>query len=175
MPLRELPVSVDERVAHRVSNRFGYPMVDTLTAEQRKACMRAVGDKDTDPEMRVRKLAHSMGYRYALHAKNLPGKPDLVFISRRKIIFVHGCFWHKHNCRHGSISPATNTDYWNMKRERNAQRDTQNIKALRSSGWKVLVLWECWTRDLDSLRNRLERFIQDLHATATSKTDRQAV
>jgi DNA mismatch endonuclease (patch repair protein) len=134
-------------------------MVDALTPEQRSACMRAVGGKDTAPEMRVRRLAHSMGYRYALHARKLPGKPDLVFVSHRKIIFVHGCFWHKHKCRHGSISPATNSDYWNGKRERNAERDRENIKALRKDGWKVLVLWECWTRDPNSLRKRLEAFL----------------
>ncbi len=134
--------------------------MDTLTAEQRRACMRAVGDKDTAPEMCVRGLAHAMGFRYGLHAKNLPGKPDLVFVSRRKIIFVHGCFWHKHNCGHGSISPVTNTDYWSGKRERNAQRDKENIKALRKDGWKVLVVWECSTRNPESLRRKLERFLR---------------
>jgi DNA mismatch endonuclease (patch repair protein) len=121
--------------------------------------MQAVRGKDTAPEMVVRRLVHSMGYRYALHAKKLPGKPDLVFVSRRKIIFVHGCFWHKHNCRHGRISPDTNTDYWNGKRERNAERDKEQIKSLRKDGWKVLVLWECWTRETESLRKRLEAFL----------------
>lgn len=134
--------------------------MDTLTAEQRRACMRAVTGKDTTPEMCVRRLAHAMGFRYALHVKNLPGKPDLVFVSRRKIIFVHGCFWHKHNCRHGSISPITNAGYWNGKRERNAERDKKNIRALRKDGWKVLVVWECSTRDSISLRKRLENFLR---------------
>src|SRR5271163_4168874 len=105
-------------------------MVEAFTAEQRSACMRAVGSKNTAPEMRVRKLVHSMGYRYALHVNRLPGSPDLVFTSRRKIIFVHGCFWHKHFCWHGSKSPVTNSDYWNGKRERNAQRDRQHLRAL---------------------------------------------
>ena len=136
-------------------------MVDTLTTEQRSACMRAVGCKNTTPEMRVRRLVHSMGFRYALHAKNLPGKPDLVFVSRRKIIFVHGCFWHKHNCRHGSISPATNSAYWNGKRERNAERDKKNIRTLRKDGWKVLVIWECSTRDATSLSKRVENFLRE--------------
>lgn len=134
-------------------------MTDTLTAEQRKACMQAVKGKDTTPEMSVRKLAHAMGYRYALHAKSLPGKPDLVFVSRKKIIFVHGCFWHKHNCRHGRISPVNNSDYWSGKRKRNAERDKEHIQALRREGWKVLVIWECWTRDADSLSKRLEAFL----------------
>jgi DNA mismatch endonuclease (patch repair protein) len=122
--------------------------------------MRAVSGKNTAPEMCVRRLAHSMGYRYALHVKRLPGKPDLVFVSRRKIIFVHGCFWHKHNCRHGRVSPATNSGYWSAKREGNARRDREHVKALRSDGWRVLVLWECWTRDLGSLTKRLESFLR---------------
>jgi len=135
-------------------------MVGGFTAEQRGACMRAVKSKNTAPEMRVRKLVHSMGYRYALHAANLPGKPDLVFDSRRKIIFVHGCFWHKHNCRHGNISPKTNSDYWNAKRDRNAQRDREHLRTLRKS-WKVLVLWECQTKNTDPLRRKLEAFLRE--------------
>jgi DNA mismatch endonuclease (patch repair protein) len=133
-------------------------MGDTLTTEQRSACMRSVRGKNTMPEMVVRRLVHTMGYRYALHAKSLPGRPDLVFVSRRKIIFVHGCFWHKHNCRHGRISPVTNSDYWNDKRDRNAKRDRDHIKYLRKDGWNVLVIWECWTKDTESLRKRLETF-----------------
>jgi DNA mismatch endonuclease (patch repair protein) len=114
-----------------------------------------------------------MGFRYALHAKKLPGKPDLVFASRRKIIFVHGCFWHKHNCRHGSISPVTNADYWNSKRERNAERDKKNIKTLHRDGWKVLVIWECSTRDATSLSKRVESFLRE--TTSPRKTpDRTA-
>jgi DNA mismatch endonuclease, patch repair protein len=121
--------------------------------------MRSVRGKNTAPEMIVRRLAHSMGCRYALHVKALPGKPDLVFVSRRKIIFVHGCFWHKHNCRHGRITPATNTDYWNRKREKNAKRDREHIKSLRKDGWIVLVIWECWTQNAGSLRKKLETFL----------------
>ena len=134
-------------------------MVDVLTAKQRSACMRAVGSRNTAPEMCVRRLAHSLGYRYALHSKNLPGKPDLVFVSRRKIIFVHGCFWHKHNCRHGRVSPAANADYWQRKRDGNAERDRAHVKVLRKNGWRVLILWECWTLDPDTLRMRLETFL----------------
>ncbi|MGA2752951.1 MAG: very short patch repair endonuclease [Terracidiphilus sp.] len=135
-------------------------MADSLTAEQRSACMRSVGGKNTAPEMIVRKLAHSMGYRYALHLKTLPGKPDLVFASRRKIIFVHGCFWHSHSCLHGRISPVTNVQYWNHKRERNVQRDREHISALRMDGWKVLVVWECWTRKPSYIRERLAAFLR---------------
>ena len=134
-------------------------MTDTLTEQQRSACMRAVRGKDTTPELVVRRLVHSMGFRYALHSKNLPGKPDLVFTSRKRIIFVHGCFWHKHNCPHGRVSPAANSDYWRAKREKNAIRDRQHTIELRKRGWKVLVLWECWTKDLNSLTARLEAFL----------------
>ena len=134
-------------------------MVDSLTPAQRSACMRKVRGKDTAPEMRVRRLAHSMGYRYVLHARNLPGKPDLVFVSRRKVIFVHGCFWHNHDCRHGSIAPATNAGYWAQKRQRNMGRDKEHVDALRKDGWAVLVLWECDTTDPVTLRKRLESFL----------------
>jgi len=134
-------------------------MGEKFTAEQRSACMRAVPSFDTSPEILVRKMIHSMGYRYALHVKRLPGKPDIALTSRRKVVFVHGCFWHNHTCRHGRKSPATNADYWNKKREKNASRDRENIKALRRDGWDVLVIWECWTKDNSSLLRRLELFL----------------
>ena len=121
--------------------------------------MRAIRSQDTQPEMRVRKLAHSMGFRYALHVAKLPGKPDLVFVSRRKIIFVHGCFWHKHTCSSGTKSPLTNSSYWEEKRERNAQRDRKHLKALRADGWDVLILWECQTTDLNALAKKLQKFL----------------
>src|ERR1700687_7749 len=100
-----------------------------------------------------------MGYRYALHVKHLPGKPDIFFVSRRKIIFVHGCFWHNHGCRHGSVAPATNTHYWNQKRERNAKRDQEHAKSLRRQGGDVLVIWECQTRSPKPLRKKLATFL----------------
>ena len=135
-------------------------MADCFTTEQRSACMRAVQGKDTIPEMRVRRLIHSMGYRYALHDKNLPGKPDLVLRSRHKIIFVHGCFWHRHSCRHGTVSPVTNAKYWNEKRNRNAQRDRTHIRELRAKGWQVLVIWECQLKNPDRLLKRLQAFLE---------------
>jgi len=134
-------------------------MADNLTAEQRITCMRAVQSQHTIPEMRVRQAAHSLGYRYALHRKDLPGKPDLVFVSRRKIVFVHGCFWHQHNCRHGRISPVSNVSYWRTKRGKNKQRDKEHLRPLRAAGWKVLVVWECWTKDMARLRKRLTDFL----------------
>ena len=134
-------------------------MADVLTKKQRSACMRAVRGKNTGPEMRVRRLAHSMGYRYSLHTQKLPGTPDLVFSSRRKVIFVHGCFWHKHHCRHGSKSPVANSDYWDIKRTRTAQRDKAQITALQKDGWKVLVLWECEISDRTATADRLKGFL----------------
>ena len=133
-------------------------MSDTLTPQQRSDCMRSVRGKDTSPELTVRHLLHSMGLRYSLHSKKLPGKPDLVFTSRRRVVFVHGCFWQKHKCQQGRKPPATNTAYWCAKLEKNAIRDRQHIIALRKQGWKVLVLWECWTKDLPSLSKRVEKF-----------------
>src|SRR6266567_2492380 len=104
-------------------------MADNLTAEQRITCMRAVQSQHTIPEMRVRHAAHSLGYRYALHRRDLPGKPDLVFVSRRKVIFVHGCFWHRHTCRRGRVCPASNAGYWKRKREKNSERDKKHLRA----------------------------------------------
>jgi DNA mismatch endonuclease, patch repair protein len=135
-------------------------MADVLTPEERSACMRAVRGQDTTPEMRVRRTAHYMGYRYALHKKNLPGSPDLVFPARKKIIFVHGCFWHMHDCKAGRKIPASNTEYWTAKRARNAERDRESIAALTSQGWKVLLVWECETKDLVNLRARISAFLE---------------
>lgn len=135
-------------------------MPDNLNDEQRSACMRAVKAKNTTPEMAVRRLIHSMGYRYALHVSKLPGKPDIVLTSKRKIIFVHGCFWHNHNCKRGRRPPATNSIYWNTKRKRNQSRDRVHLKRLREEGWKVLVVWECQIQDLGSLRRKLSGFIK---------------
>ena len=90
-----------------------------------------------------RSQVYRMGYRYRLHQKDLPGKPDLVFASRRKVIFVHGCFWHIHDCRYGAVKPATNASFWETKRLSNVARDKKNIATLEKDGWKVLIIWEC--------------------------------
>ena len=135
-------------------------VVDNLSAYQRSECMRRVTGANTSPEILVRKLIHSMGYRYALHVKRLPGKPDIVLVSRRKVIFVHGCFWHNHRCRRGRRLPITNSKYWKEKRQRNADRDRRHTRCLRDEGWQVLVIWECWTRDEEALRKKLQAFLQ---------------
>lgn len=139
-------------------------MVDLFAPEQRSAVMRAVRSKDTAPEMTVRRAAHRMGYRFRLHRRDLPGCPDLVFPSRRAAIYVHGCFWHGHNCRRGARRPATNTDYWRKKIERNRIRDAANQEALRALGWCVLVVWECETKTGEELRAKLEGFLGERSA-----------
>lgn len=123
--------------------------------------MRAVRSRDTKPELVVRRLLHAMGYRYRLHRRDLPGAPDIVFPGRRKIIFVHGCFWHGHDCARGARLPATNVDYWRSKIARNVTRDADNIAALKAAGWEVLVVWECQlkARDRHVLAPLLQGFL----------------
>jgi len=123
--------------------------------------MRRVRSENTKPELIVRKLAHGLGYRFRLHRKDLPGKPDLVFAGRRKVIFVHGCFWHQHNCKRGARKPATRREYWLAKLQRNVDRDKTVIRRLRRMGWGVMVIWECQTRPskLDRLAGRITRFL----------------
>jgi len=126
----------------------------------RSKTMRAVRSKDTKPEMLVRRLVHSLGYRYRLHWKDLPGKPDLVFPSRRKVIFINGCFWHGHDCKRGARAPKENADYWSAKIERNRQRDAASINALTQLGWRVCVLWECDLKDKEGLKDKLLNFLE---------------
>lgn len=134
---------------------------DVLTPEQRRRCMSRIRGKDTAPEKIVRSMIFSMGFRYRLHDKRLPGSPDLVFISRRKAIFVHGCFWHMHDCRFGLVRPKSNADFWEAKRNRNVQRDQENLASLQSKGWKTFVIWECETKDSEALAQRIRRFLSD--------------
>jgi DNA mismatch endonuclease (patch repair protein) len=121
-------------------------MADTLTPKQRSRQMALVRDKDTGPELVVRRIVHALGFRYRLHVRSLPGCPDLVLPRHRKIIFVHGCFWHQHRCKRGNRRPATNRKYWDAKLERNKQRDRKHRRELRRLGWRVLTIWECQTK-----------------------------
>lgn len=125
----------------------------------RRRTMQAVKSKDTAPEMIVRRLLHAQGYRYRLHKKDLPGCPDIVFGSRRKVIFVHGCFWHGHNCARGSRIPESNRDYWTRKVARNRARDQEAQERLQADGWGVLHLWECELGDGVGLGGQLQRFL----------------
>ena len=121
--------------------------------------MRRIKSRDTTPEMLVRRLVHSLGYRYRLHRANLPGKPDLAFIGPRKVIFVHGCFWHAHGCKR-SHAPKSNTGYWSPKLERNKTRDAAHAAALKALGWKRLVIWECKLTRLAMVSERVKRFLR---------------
>ena len=136
-------------------------MVDVHTKEQRSYNMSRIRATNTRPEILVRSIVHRMGYRYALHRKDLPGKPDLVLTRHYKVIFIHGCFWHIHKCRYGRVVPKTNKKFWKSKREGNVARDKRNLRQLRKAGWKVLVIWECQTRDLNKLAKKLELFLSD--------------
>lgn len=133
-------------------------MADSLTPEQRSQRMSLVRSKDSKAEMVVRRLIHSMGYRYRLHAKNLPGKPDLVFPKRHAVIFVHGCFWHRHDCKFGRI-PKSRLDFWLPKLEKNKVRDEANRVALAALGWNQMVIWECELKDREALKGRLTHFL----------------
>ncbi len=122
--------------------------------------MSQIRGKDTRPELIVRSLVHRMGYRFRLHVKDLPGKPDLVLPRHNKLIFVHGCYWHMHRCRYGRVVPKTNTEFWQNKRQSNVDRDRRNLRKLRREGWTILVVWECWTRDVVKLQTKLDAFFK---------------
>jgi len=135
-------------------------MVDVLTKKQRSFNMSQIRSKDTSPEIIVRSLVHRMGYRYALHRNDLPGHPDIVLVRHKKIIFVHGCFWHMHRCRYGRVIPATRTNFWQTKRHGNVLRDKRNLKKLRLAGWQLLTVWECQIRNSEKLTRRLREFLK---------------
>ncbi|MCP4115877.1 MAG: DNA mismatch endonuclease Vsr [Desulfobacteraceae bacterium] len=135
--------------------------MDTLNKKERSNRMALVRDKDTKPEMIVRRLLHGLGYRYRLHVKDLPGKPDLVFKSRKKVIFVHGCFWHRHEgCKLARL-PKSRLDFWRPKLEGNKNRDRRNQVDLQKMGWKYMVIWECQIKDLDCLKEKVNKFLTD--------------
>lgn len=134
-------------------------MSDVLTPEQRKRCMSAIKGKNTKPELVVRRLVHGMGFRYRLHHRGLLGTPDLAFVRLRKAIFVHGCFWHMHDCQFGRVRPKTNDAFWNDKRQKTKERDQRNRAGLLRIGWRVLVVWECEIQK-KTLSNRLKRFLE---------------
>ncbi|MDQ6702617.1 MAG: DNA mismatch endonuclease Vsr [Pseudomonadota bacterium] len=136
-------------------------MADTLTQDQRSERMGRIRGKDTAPEMMVRRIVHKIGYRYRLHRKDLPGCPDLVFPRSRKVIFVHGCFWHRHpdpKCPLARL-PKTRLDFWEPKLSANHRRDERVQAALAAAGWRIFVAWECEIGDKEQLENKLRRFL----------------
>ena len=133
-------------------------MVDLVQSTVRSRIMSRIQGKDTKPEIELRRLVHALGYRYSLYRKDLPGTPDLVFTRRRKIIFVHGCFWHQHDCPRGT-RPTSNLDFWNRKLDRNVERDRKNISDLTKAGWSVLIVWECEIKTREPLTSRIKEFL----------------
>ena len=135
--------------------------MDIWSKEKRSYVMSRIRSKDTSPEIKVRSLLHQMGYRFRLHVKDLPGKPDIVFPKYKKVVFVHGCFWHLHKgCRDGTI-PKTEHEKWNTKLKRNVERDTNHIKELKKSGWKSIVVWECEIeKSIDKIERKISRFLR---------------
>lgn len=132
---------------------------DRLSPLARSALMARVGPKDTTPELAVRRLLHRLGYRFRLHRRELPGSPDLVFQGRRKAIFIHGCFWHRHPGCKAASTPKTRADFWVRKFEDNIARDARNTAALEADGWRVAVVWSCETRNVETLTIKLSAFL----------------
>lgn len=133
--------------------------MDTVSAARRSEIMSRVRSVNTGPELAVRRLAHGLGYRFRLHRRDLPGRPDLVFSGRQKVIFVHGCFWPRHEGCALARMPKSRVEFWRGKLEGNARRDGRNERALRRVGWGVMTIWECQTRDLARLATRIGRFL----------------
>ena len=133
-------------------------MADTRTPEQRRHIMQAVKTKDTGPEWTVRRILYEHGFRYRLHPRTLPGRPDIVFPRRKKAIFVHGCFWHSHSCRKGQ-APKSRLDYWAPKLSANSRRDAAKVAELEKLGWSVMTIWQCEIADRDLLIAKLTTFL----------------
>lgn len=136
-------------------------MVDSLTQKQRSAVMALVRHRDTRPELAVRKAVSALGYRYRLQGKNLPGRPDLVLARSRTVLFVHGCFWHRHARCPRTRTPKSRTAFWTTKFQQNVERDKRSRRALQGAGWKVLVVWECQTEDRIKLTQALAKALTE--------------
>jgi DNA mismatch endonuclease, patch repair protein len=133
-------------------------MADTRTKQQRSRIMKSVTSRNTGPELTVRRLLHRLGYRYRLHRPDLPGRPDIVFPGKGKVVFVHGCFWHGHNCGKGKL-PKSHTRYWSAKIKANRERDAHVVACLEDSSWQTLLVWQCELRDLDAIGRVLREFL----------------
>jgi DNA mismatch endonuclease (patch repair protein) len=134
-------------------------MVDTLDPEQRSFCMSRIRGRNTAPELKVRSMIHRLGFRFRIHRRDLPGTPDIVLPRLKKVVLVHGCFWHIHTCRSGRTKPKANAAYWRRKRLGNVERDRHNVIALRRLGWRPLVVWECELKDRERLLRKLTDFL----------------
>lgn len=133
-------------------------MADVHDTATRSRNMAAIRSRDTKPEIAVRKIVHSLGFRFRLRS-GLPGRPDVVLARHRKVILVHGCFWHMHECRFGRVTPATRADFWRAKRSANVARDRKTVAALIALGWRPLVIWECWLAEPATVEQILSEFL----------------
>ena len=137
-------------------------MADFISKDRRSEIMRSIRASNTKPELLVRSVLHRLGYRFRLHRKDLPGTPDIVLPGHRVVIFVHGCFWHGcEKCDKGTRIPKTNTEFWREKIERNRERDRQAIANLASTSWRVMIVWQCETSDVQKLASRLQVFLSN--------------
>lgn len=143
-------------------------MVDIMTSEQRSALMSRIRSVDTKPELLVRRALHAIGYRFRTHVRGLPGRPDLVFTKRRAVIFVHGCFWHRHGCKKTYV-PKVREEFWGGKFEANTSRDERNQSQLLQSGWRVLIVWECEVESDNTLIDRIIAFLAAAHHLTTRR------
>jgi DNA mismatch endonuclease (patch repair protein) len=134
-------------------------VADTLTRADRSRLMGRVRQKNTSPELAVRRAAHRLGYRFRLHKKDLPGRPDLVFPRHRKVVFVHGCFWHRHDCKKAT-TPTSNVEFWQRKFAANVSRDRNVLAKLHELGWSTMVVWECQVQDQTELNGKLLEFLR---------------
>jgi DNA mismatch endonuclease (patch repair protein) len=144
-------------------------VTDRFTPEQRSAVMRKVPGKDSSAEMKLRRLLTRMGLRYRLHRKELPGSPDVAMPGRKAAVFVHGCFWHGHDCRRGARMPKANAEYWTAKIARNRARDAAAVTALEAMGWRPLVVWECELKDEAQVEARVRELLEPRHPRAEPK------
>ena len=160
----DMVLSVPDPNCSRTTIRL---LMDTRNPEHRRRIMQAVKQKNTGPEIAVRRLLHAMGYRFRLHIRELPGRPDIVLPRRRAAIFVHGCFWHTHGCPKGR-PPKSNLKYWLPKLEQNSRRDQAKSRQLRSLGWRVIVIWQCELADLDAVAVRLQEVLEAREPDITS-------
>ncbi|MGD0192277.1 MAG: very short patch repair endonuclease [Rhizomicrobium sp.] len=133
--------------------------MDTLTPAQRSEHMRRIRSRDTRPEVSLRRLVWSLGYRYRKNRRGLIGSPDLAFVGRKRAIFLHGCFWHRHRCSAGVRVPKSRVDYWKAKFTRNVHRDAVVMRQLKSVGWRALVIWECQLADTSRVARRIRKFL----------------
>ena len=135
--------------------------MDRVDSKTRSRIMQAIHSRDTKPELAVRRMIHALGFRYRLHVKSLPGTPDLVFPSKRKVVFVHGCFWHRHKRCSYATSPTTNIEFWDEKFRNNVLRDRRTIRALKKQGWSAMIVWQCQLKNPSKLGGRLNEFLED--------------